>query len=89
MLDAPPLLFADDRIERIDSCAAPNHPMIDHLWRGRLRLTTLAISPADRRARFRAGIAVHRAEERLRRLARDVRRRFRSNSSKPRQVTHE
>ncbi|MCW5696336.1 MAG: GNAT family N-acetyltransferase [Bauldia sp.] len=70
MLDAPPLLFADPAIRRIDSCAAPNHPMIDHLWRGRLPLVTLVVGPARRRALFRAGLLSHAAEDRARRLAR-------------------
>lgn len=68
MLDAPPLLFADPAIRRIDSCAAPNHPMIDHLWKGRLPLVTLAVGPARRRALFRAGLMARGAEDRARRL---------------------
>ncbi len=31
-------LLADASVARIDSCAAPDHPMIDHLWRERLAL---------------------------------------------------
>ena len=30
---------------RIDSLAAANHPMIDHLWRDRIRIGTLVIGP--------------------------------------------
>lgn len=45
MLRTPPLLFADPAVRRIDSLAAPDHPMIDHLWRGRLSVGTLLIAP--------------------------------------------
>jgi CelD/BcsL family acetyltransferase involved in cellulose biosynthesis len=38
MLDLSEALLADDSIARVDSCATPDHPMIDHLWRERLLL---------------------------------------------------
>jgi hypothetical protein len=31
-------LLEDENLERMDSCATSNHPMIDHLWRERLAL---------------------------------------------------
>ncbi len=74
MLEAPPILFADSRVLRIDSCAAPNHPMIDHLWPGRLRLTTLVIGPRRHRLRQAIGLGLHRIEQRARHWARDLRR---------------
>jgi CelD/BcsL family acetyltransferase involved in cellulose biosynthesis len=37
-LDLTRSLLADESIERIDSCATADHPMIDHLWRERLAL---------------------------------------------------
>jgi hypothetical protein len=77
MLEAPPILFADERIQRIDSCAAPNHPMIDHLWRGRQKLVTLAIAPPRVGLRFRAGLAFHAAEEAGRRRVKQLINRFR------------
>jgi len=77
MLEAPPLLFADPAIERIDSLAAPNHPMIDHLWPGRLPLETLVLAPARRRALFRLGLSLRAAEQRGRAAVRRLRARRR------------
>jgi hypothetical protein len=37
-LDLTAALLADPAIARVDSCATPDHPMIDHLWRERLML---------------------------------------------------
>jgi len=73
MLEAPRLLFADDRVELIDSCAAPDHPMIDGLWRGRRPLATFVIMPERRRWLARLGLSAHRIETRLRRTARNLR----------------
>jgi len=40
-------LAEDTRLARTDSCAAANHPMIDHLWRERLPLSDrmIAVQP--------------------------------------------
>jgi CelD/BcsL family acetyltransferase involved in cellulose biosynthesis len=57
-----PLIFA------ADSCAIPNHPMIDHLWRGRLRIADVMMSMRPDRAMLFDG-AVQR--ERFRRRLRD------------------
>ncbi len=78
MLEAPRLLFAVPGITRIDSLAAPGHPMIDHLWPGRLALTTLAIAPARGRALFRAGLLARSAEDGARALARRLRSRLKA-----------
>ncbi len=78
MLEAPPRLFAEPGIVRIDSLAAPNHPMIDHLWPGRLELVTLAVSPSRGRTMFRLGLLGQAAETRARALARALRSRLKS-----------
>jgi CelD/BcsL family acetyltransferase involved in cellulose biosynthesis len=39
LLDVTEALLADTRIAYADSCAAPDHPMIDHIWRERLALS--------------------------------------------------
>lgn len=41
-------MLADASLSQVDSCATPNHPMIDHLWRERLELADhlIAIGPA-------------------------------------------
>ena len=74
MLAAPPILFANPAVQQIDSCATPNHPMIDHLWRGRLPLATLVIEPARHLLRYRIGHGVARAETGARHWARNLRR---------------
>lgn len=51
-------ILADETIEWSDSCAAADHPMIDHLWRERRTIGSLsiAIGGAIRRTAF-AGVA--------------------------------
>jgi hypothetical protein len=39
LLDVTDALLADPDIARTDSCATPDHPMIDHIWRERLTLS--------------------------------------------------
>ena len=43
VLDLTQTLLADPRIQRADSCANPDHPMIDHLWRERLPMADCMI----------------------------------------------
>jgi CelD/BcsL family acetyltransferase involved in cellulose biosynthesis len=38
MLQATRALLVEPGLARVDSCAAPDHPMIDHIWRERLPL---------------------------------------------------
>ncbi|MCW2274189.1 GNAT family N-acetyltransferase [Rhodoblastus acidophilus] len=63
-MDMTDRLLADRSVAFVDSCAIPNHPMIDHMWRGRLRVgdVMLAIAP-DRPLAF-AGL-LHREKFRL------------------------
>ena len=44
VLDLTQTLLADPAIRRADSCATPEHPMIDHLWRERLPLADCMIA---------------------------------------------
>ena len=37
-------LLADETVAFADSCATPDHPMIDHLWRERLAMADLMIA---------------------------------------------
>ena len=69
MLEAPRFLFANDSTNRIDSCATENHPMVDHIWAGRLQMATLVIGPKHSRWRNRLGLASNRAETTIRRTA--------------------
>jgi len=73
MLEAPRFLFANATTKRIDSCATGNHPMVDHIWAGRLQMSTMVIGPAQKRWRNRLGIASHRAETAIRRTATNAR----------------
>jgi hypothetical protein len=43
MMELTEALLADDAVAFADSCATPDHPMIDHLWRERLAMTDLMI----------------------------------------------
>jgi hypothetical protein len=45
MMELTDALLADDTVAFADSCAAPDHPMIDHLWRERLAMAELDCSP--------------------------------------------
>jgi CelD/BcsL family acetyltransferase involved in cellulose biosynthesis len=44
MTDLTAALLSDDTIRFADSCAVPNHPLIDHLWHDRLAIADLMIS---------------------------------------------
>ena len=59
--------LGDAAVSLTDSCAVPRHPMIDRLWRDRLRLADVAVAsrPGPSRA-FAAAVAVERALRRLR-----------------------
>jgi len=47
IMDMTDRLLADPGVAFVDSCAVPNHPMIDHMWRERLRMADvmLAVAP--------------------------------------------
>ena len=82
MLEAPSHLFADGRIERIDSLASADHPMVDRLWPDRLAVGTLVIGPKPGSLRATAlhalGLASLHAETRGREFARHLRARLRA-----------
>ncbi len=44
MLELTDALLADETVVFADSCATPDHPMIDHLWRERLAVADLMIA---------------------------------------------
>jgi CelD/BcsL family acetyltransferase involved in cellulose biosynthesis len=43
MMELTGALLADETVAFADSCAAPDHPMIDHLWRERFAMADLMI----------------------------------------------
>jgi Acetyltransferase (GNAT) domain len=45
ILEATKTLLAEPGLAQVDSCAAPDHPMIDHIWRERLPLADRLVQP--------------------------------------------
>lgn len=78
-LDLTEALFADDSIMLVDSCAAPGHPMIDHLWRERIALGDWLIA-----ARPGAGFVLASRLEAARRTAATLARGLRDRLAPPR-----
>jgi CelD/BcsL family acetyltransferase involved in cellulose biosynthesis len=72
-------LLADRDVAFVDSCAVPDHPMIDHIWRERLELADwlIALKPG-------AAFAVASRLEALRRRAIRIARRWRGRLHGPR-----
>lgn len=62
MLEAAKAIFSDPTIVRIDSCASADHPMVDHLWSGRIAMGTMVIGPPGGGMLHRLGLAAARAE---------------------------
>lgn len=75
MLDLPRHLADVDGMAVVDSLASPDHPMIDHLWPGRIPLATIVIGPPGGGALWRAGLAAAEAEADLRTRVRRLLRR--------------
>lgn len=72
ILQATETLFAEG-ITLADSCAIPDHPMINHLWRGRLRVADVMIAgPGVSRAMFNLTVEAERLRRRLRSSARGL-----------------
>ena len=68
----------DGRILATDSCAVPDHPMIDRLWRDRLAMQDIALALwPDRDRAFRSAIAGERLWRRLRASAKAMLHRWR------------
>ena len=44
MTEVTAAFLADDTIRFADSCAVPDHPLMDHLWRDRLAMADLMIA---------------------------------------------
>lgn len=77
ILDATESLFAEGGIALADSCAIPDHPMIDNIWRDRIAMADVLIgTPNMPSARFRAMTAAELFRRRSRNAAKDVYNRF-------------
>jgi CelD/BcsL family acetyltransferase involved in cellulose biosynthesis len=44
ILDATESFFAETNIQRVDSSAIPNHPMIDRIWRDRIEMVDVLVA---------------------------------------------
>ncbi|HZD91500.1 MAG TPA: GNAT family N-acetyltransferase, partial [Pseudolabrys sp.] len=73
-------VLADGSLARVDSCAAANHPMIDHLWRDRHAIADRLL-PVDghRRAVFGAACILEDAHRRALRSAKGMRDKLRES----------
>jgi hypothetical protein len=59
-LDLTEALEADRRLALVDSCAVADHPMIDHLWSGRIPMADWLV-PIDGMASFMTASVAERA----------------------------
>jgi hypothetical protein len=71
ILDATQALMADPAVSLADSCAQPNHPMIDNVWRERLAMADVLLAPR-RFPAFSALLAAERARGQARDAARKL-----------------
>ncbi len=73
ILDATQAFFAEGNIDCVDSCAIPNHPMIDHLWRDRLAMADVIVAAANvGQRRFQLTAGAEKLRRRIRSQARDL-----------------
>lgn len=72
ILHATEQMFAEG-IAQADSCAIPDHPMINHLWRDRLQVADVMIAgPAMEETRFNLIVNIERVRRGLRGRARNI-----------------
>jgi len=77
ILDATEYLFAEGGIMLADSCAIPEHPMMNNIWRDRVQMADILIgTPNIAVTRFRAMVAAEQLRRRARETAKDVYYRF-------------
>ena len=76
MMEAANDLFLEAGVRRLDSCASADHPMIDHLWPGRIRIGMLVLGPPGGGAVHSLGVEAAKAEMVARACARRLRERF-------------
>ncbi|MEO8668536.1 MAG: GNAT family N-acetyltransferase [Bauldia sp.] len=75
MLEAGRSIFASTAVERIDSCAVADHPMVDHVWKDRAAIGTLIVGPPGGGALYALGGTSARAEIAAKAALRKLRRR--------------
>lgn len=73
ILYATEMLFAEEGVALVDSCAIPDHPMINHIWRDRLEVADVMIAPKSiSAAHFRFMVQLERLRRMTRAMARDT-----------------
>ena len=82
-LDLSRRLEREPGVRLVDSCALPNHPMIDRLWPARIEIADIEVAVDSAAARrFALAIALIRLRERAReRLKRAANRLFRRKAT--------
>lgn len=79
-LDLTEALSKDERIKLVDSCAVADHPMIDHLWGGRIAMADWLV-PLAGQASFAAAIAAEQVRRAVVSGAKAVRGRLRQDQA--------
>jgi hypothetical protein len=75
ILEATRTMFEDEQILFADSCATPNHPMIDHLWKDRLEVRDVLVgNPRKPRLLFQLIHALERTRTSARSSLKQLRR---------------
>ncbi|MFN3889756.1 MAG: GNAT family N-acetyltransferase [Beijerinckiaceae bacterium] len=64
-------LAQDPSVNVADSCAVPDHPMIDHLWVERREIVDIFVGSGDQRA-FQRAVQMEQARRSLRRIAKSA-----------------
>ncbi len=78
-MDMTDRLLREPRIITADSCAIPDHPMIDHIWRGRLQIADVMVSlRGDGANAFNGALLREKFRRRLRAKAKSALAHFRS-----------
>ncbi|MFN0190716.1 MAG: GNAT family N-acetyltransferase [Aestuariivirga sp.] len=77
LLDATEALFNDPSIKFADSCAIPNHPMIDNIWRDRIKVADILLAPKQVSAvRFKTTFFALTSERKARAATKSILQRF-------------
>ena len=78
-MDMTDRLLREPLVLGADSCAIPDHPMIDHIWRGRLRIADVMTSlRSDRLNAFNSALQREQFRRKLREKAKSALAHFRS-----------
>ena len=73
ILEATRSLFEEGGVMLIDSCAIPNHPMLDNIWRDRIAMADVMVAGGGvGRTRFAVAVGREKLRRMLRGLARDA-----------------